>query len=278
MREDWYTNKLTFFCESIVGGGTPSTKTEEYWNGDIPWISSADILGVKEIVPRKFVTKEGIANSATNKIEKGTIIVVTRVGLGKLAIAPYSLCFSQDNQGVKFYNGLVDIKYALYYLSLAVYEFKFSGRGTTINGVTKKQLKDLQFKLAPLPEQRAIVSKIEQLFSELDNGIANLKTAKDKLEIYRQAVLKKAFEGELTKEWREKQTDLPSADELLAQIKEERQKHYEKQLQKWEQAVAEWEINGKEGKKPRKPQKNKHFGDLTEDELNVLPSTASQKS
>ena len=58
--------------------------------------------------------------------------------------------------------------------------------------------------IPPLPEQRAIVAKIEQLFSELDNGIANLKAAKDKLEIYRQAVLKKAFEGELTKEWREK--------------------------------------------------------------------------
>ncbi|MCB9269809.1 MAG: restriction endonuclease subunit S [Lewinellaceae bacterium] len=50
--------------------------------------------------------------------------------------------------------------------------------------------------IPPLPEQRAIVAKIEQLFSELDNGIANLKAAKDKLEIYRQAVLKKAFEGE----------------------------------------------------------------------------------
>lgn len=221
MREEWIKDKLTTFCDSIVGGGTPSTKVERYWNGDTPWISSADILGVKEIVPRKFVTEEGIDNSATNKVEKDTIIVVTRVGLGKLAIAPYSLCFSQDNQGVKFYDGLVEIKYALYYLSLAVHEFKFSGRGTTINGVTKKQLKDLQFKLAPLPEQRAIVAKIEQLFSELDNGITNLKAAKDKLEIYRQAVLKKAFEGELTKEWR-KQNPYSEKDlvELLEYIED----------------------------------------------------------
>ena len=60
----------------------------------------------------------------------------------------------------------------------------------------------LCIKLAPLPEQRAIVAKIEELFSELDNGVANLNKAKEKLEIYRQAVLKKAFEGELTKEWR----------------------------------------------------------------------------
>lgn len=67
----------------------------------------------------------------------------------------------------------------------------------------------------PLPEQRAIVSKIEQLFSELDNGIANLKTAKQKLEIYRQAVLKKAFEGALTKEWRTK-AKLNDSDFLIA--------------------------------------------------------------
>jgi type I restriction enzyme, S subunit len=80
----------------------------------------------------------------------------------------------------------------------------------------------LPIKIAPPPEQRAIVAKIEQLTSSLDNGIANLKATKDKLEIYRQAVLKKAFEGELTKEWREKQADLPSADELLAEIAEKR--------------------------------------------------------
>ncbi|MBK6933443.1 MAG: restriction endonuclease subunit S [Saprospirales bacterium] len=56
-----------------------------------------------------------------------------------------------------------------------------------------------QSPLAPLPEQRAIVAKIEQLFSELDHGVANLRAAKAKLDIYRQAVLKKAFEGELTR-------------------------------------------------------------------------------
>ena len=67
----------------------------------------------------------------------------------------------------------------------------------------------LPIKLAPLPEHRAIVTKIEQLFSELDNGITNLKAAKAKLEIYRQAVLKKAFEGELTKELREKNQSTP---------------------------------------------------------------------
>ncbi len=107
----------------------------------------------------------------------------------------------------------------------------------------------------PLLEQKAIVAKIEQLFSELDNGIENLKTAQAKLKIYRQAVLKKAFEGVLTKEWREKQTNLPTAYELLEQIKKEREEYFKQQLEEWKQAVKEWEENGKVAKRPTKPKK-----------------------
>ena len=86
-----------------------------------------------------------------------------------------------------------------------------------------KTMEIFLFPLPPLPEQRAIVSKIELLFSELDNGIANLKLAQEQLKVYRQAVLKKAFEGELTRKWREQQTDLPDAEDLLEQIRKERE-------------------------------------------------------
>ena len=76
----------------------------------------------------------------------------------------------------------------------------YQGGSNNLRNLKFKQYLGIQIPLAPLPEQRAIVAKIEQLFSELDNGINNLKSARAKLEIYRQAVLKKAFEGELTKE------------------------------------------------------------------------------
>jgi type I restriction enzyme S subunit len=84
--------------------------------------------------------------------------------------------------------------------------------GTSDSGLnlTHSRFRKLPVRVAPLPEQRAIVAKIEELFSDLDQGIADLKKAQDQLKIYRQAVLKKAFEGELTKEWREQQTDLPA--------------------------------------------------------------------
>jgi type I restriction enzyme S subunit len=109
--------------------------------------------------------------------------------------------------------------------------------GTAQPNLSASSVARYDIPLAPLPKQRAIVGRIEQLFSELDNGVANLKAARAKLDLYRQAVLNKAFEGELTREWREQQTDLPSAEQLLAQIQAERQRHYEQQLAEWKSAV-----------------------------------------
>ena len=139
----------------------------------------------------------------------------------------------------------------------------------TVKHLSSRTLNDIPFPLPPLVEQKAIVNKIEELFSSLDSGIADLKKAQDQLVIYRQAVLKKAFEGELTKEWREKQTNLPSADELLEQIKEESQKHYDQQLADWKEAVKIWEGNKKEGKKPKKPTKIKDLPSLSKDEIEL---------
>ncbi|WP_372745963.1 restriction endonuclease subunit S [Lutibacter sp.] len=120
----------------------------------------------------------------------------------------------------------------------------------------------------PFPEQRAIVAKIEELFSSLDSGIADLKKAQEQLKIYRQAVLKKAFEGELTKEWRAKQTNLPTAEELLEQIKEERKNHYLNQIADWKKAVKDWDGIGA---KPSKPKMVKELFPLVKEELEVLP-------
>lgn len=130
--------------------------------------------------------------------------------------------------------------------------------------------------LPPLVEQNAILAKTDEIFSELENGIANFKKAKEQLKTYRQAVLKKAFEGELTKEWREKQSNLPTAEELLKQIKEERQNHYNQQIEDWKKAVKEWEKNGKKGKRPIIISKPKEVSEVKETDIKnyeTLPSS-----
>ena len=152
----------------IIGGGTPSTKIEKYWKGSIPWISSADIYDLYDIRPRRSITVEAVKSSATNLVPSESIIVVTRVGLGKIAYTKTPICFSQDSQALVGNNSIIDPHYALYYLSKAVQIFKYSNRGTTISGVTKKQLSELSFFLPPLNEQKRIVIKLESIFDKID--------------------------------------------------------------------------------------------------------------
>ena len=95
-------------------------------------------------------------------------------------------------------------------------------------------LKKSKIPIAPQKEQLRIVEKIEELFSELDKGVESLRTARRQLKVYRQSVLKHAFEGKLTTQWREENEDkLETPEQLLARIKKERAAHYERQLQEW---------------------------------------------
>ena len=143
------------------------------------------------------------------------------------------------------------------------------------NGFAKHEIAHIEIPIPPLETQQAIVNKIESLFDEIDEGIGRLKTAAQQIQQYRQSLLKNAFNGELTKEWRSKHADtLPSANELLAQIQTTREQHHAQQLADWQTAVSQWEQNGKEGKKPSKPstlKKLESIDKLNEIELTELP-------
>jgi type I restriction enzyme, S subunit len=126
--------------------------------------------------------------------------------------------------------------------------------------------------VAPAKEQKRIVAKIEELFSELDKGIENLKTARAQLTIYRQSVLKHAFEGKLTAKWREEHKNkLESAAGLVARINAEREAQYRKQLIEWKAADKKWEAMGQKGKKPTKPIKPTDVNIIPSKHLPVLP-------
>lgn len=138
--------------------------------------------------------------------------------------------------------------------------------------LTHDRFKKLEVPIAPLPEQHRIVAKIEELFSELDKGVENLRTAQQQLKVYRQALLKQAFEGKLTADWRAQNPDkLEPADALLERIQQEREARYQQQLQDWQAAQKAWEVNGKTGSKPSKPKAPKTLPLLTAEELAELP-------
>ena len=145
--------------------------------------------------------------------------------------------------------------YAYYFLLSKYKEINTRAKGSGTPHVDPDLLWNYAFPIPPNQEtQQAIVNKIESLFDEIDEGIGRLKTAAQQIQQYRQSLLKNAFSGELTKEWRSKHADtLPSEKELLAQIQTTREQHHAQQLADWQTAVSQWEQNGKEGKKPSKP-------------------------
>lgn len=145
--------------------------------------------------------------------------------------------------------------YAYYFLLSKYKEINTRAKGSGTPHVDPDLLWNYAFPIPPnLETQQAIVNKIESLFDEIDEGIGRLKTAAQQIQQYRQSLLKNAFNGELTKEWRSKHADtLPSENELLAQIQTAREQHHAQQLSDWQTAVSQWEQNGKEGKKPSKP-------------------------
>lgn len=137
--------------------------------------------------------------------------------------------------------------------------------------VPTKYLENSLIPVPPLGEQKDIVAKIETLFSELDKGIESLKTARQQLKAYRQTVLKHAFEGKLTEQWRQQNPDKLETSELLARIQQEREQRYQQQLEEWKQAVKAWEDDGKEGKKPGRPSIPTRIQEVQDSILPTLP-------
>ena len=148
----------------------------------------------------------------------------------------------------------IDKTFIYYLLDKVTSELYAKAHGSGMVHVTKGKFEATSVNIPPFETQQAIVNKIESLFDEIDEGIGRLKTAAQQIQQYRQSLLKNAFNGELTKEWRSKHADtLPSENELLAQIQTTREQHHAQQLADWQTAVSQWEQNGKEGKKPSKP-------------------------
>ena len=144
--------------------------------------------------------------------------------------------------------------YLNHFLNSVRYEGHVSG--TTRLKLTKRALTSIPVMLPPLNEQRRIVDRIEELFTEIDRGVDALRAAKSALALYRQSLLKSAFEGRLTAEWRARNSDkLESRDVLLGRIREEREVRYQAVLENWQNAVSSWRANGQKCKKPVKPKR-----------------------
>lgn len=259
----------------VVSGGTPSTKNPSFWDGAINWISPADLSGYnsKYIAKgSKSITEEGLENSSAKLMPAWSVHFSSRAPVGYVVISSESISTNQGFKSIVLADGIYN-EYIYYYFKSAKQLAEERASGTTFKELSGKAFSNLPVPVAPENEQHRIVAKIEELFSELDKGVESLTTSREQLKVYRQALLKHAFEGKLTEQWRAEHADqLESADQLLARIKKEREKRYQEQLAEWEKAVEESGSKTKKGKKPAKPKKPIAIQAISKEELATLPS------
>lgn len=163
----WEQRKVSELAEKTYGGGTPSTLNEAYWDGDIPWIQSSDVVDGRlfGVVPRKRITQYGLNNSATQLVPKNSIAIITRVGVGKLAFMPYSYATSQDFLSLSKLNA--EPLFTVYACYKKLQSELNAVQGTSIKGITKDELLAKTVMVPQYAEQQ----QIGAFFSQLDNLI-----------------------------------------------------------------------------------------------------------
>jgi type I restriction enzyme S subunit len=160
--EEWDVVKLEDATISMIGGGTPSTSKPEYWNGEIPWTTSAYITDLYLKEGQKNITRMGLENSSTHLIPKGNLIIGTRVGVGKVAINLVDVAISQDLTGAIIDRDKFYVEFLAYYLLSNEPQkiFTLQTRGTTIKGIPRDDLAKILICKPPISKQQQIASML----------------------------------------------------------------------------------------------------------------------
>lgn len=183
--------KLGEFLDKIIGGGTPSKSEERYWNGNIPWASVKDINEEQVFLSytQDCITEEGLKKSSSNLIPKGTVVIPTRMGLGRCVITTIDTAINQDLKALIPNTTKLESKYLLYWLKNNSLLIESMGSGTTVKGIRLEQLTDLEFKDIDLNIQQ----KIAKILSNYDDLIENNNKRIKILEEMAQKIYKEWF-------------------------------------------------------------------------------------
>jgi len=175
---EWDSFKLVELGK-FIGGGTPSSSNLSFWTGSIPWISSSDIKedNINNISISRYITEDAIEKSATKYCPAPVILIVSRVGVGKVALSHTSLCTSQD------FCNIIDIKCHPVFLSYNLLRtMKRKSRevqGTSIKGITSDELQKIR---VFIPKNKDEQNKISNLLTLLDERIVTQNKIIDKLQ------------------------------------------------------------------------------------------------
>lgn len=218
----------------VVGGGTPKNakQPDNYSTDGIPWITPADLSGYNAAhISRggRDLSEKGFKSCSARMLPKGTVLLSSRAPVGYCVVASNDVCTNQGFKSFVLRSEELVPEFLRYYLIGSKQYLESEASGTTFLELAGGRAEQLQFPIAPAQEQVRIVSKIDELFSQIEEGERALERVQKLVERYRQSLLKAAVTGELTREWRERHKGRPeSGDSLLARILETRRSAWEK--------------------------------------------------
>ena len=186
---EWDSFKLVELGK-FIGGGTPSSSNLSFWTGSIPWISSSDIKedNINNISISRYITEDAIEKSATKYCPAPVILIVSRVGVGKVALSHTSLCTSQD------FCNIIDIKCHPVFLSYNLLRtMKRKSRevqGTSIKGITSDELQKIR---VFIPKNKDEQNKISNLLTLLDERIVTQNKIIEDLKKLKSAIIDQLY-------------------------------------------------------------------------------------
>jgi type I restriction enzyme S subunit len=214
---EWKTTTVGEIATGFLSGGTPTTKRSDYWEGEIPWITSK-WLGkkLKLSTGEKFVSEEAVKKTSTRIVPKDSIIFATRVGVGKVGINQIDLAINQDLAGILIDNEKYDIKFLAYQLCIDPIQqyVAMNKRGATIKGITRDCLEQIQLNLPPLPEQKKIAHILLTVQRAIEAQERIIQTTKE----LKKALMHKLFTEGLNGE-PQKQTEIGPVPESWEVVK-----------------------------------------------------------
>lgn len=221
--QNWETVKLGDISE-VIGGGTPSTKNYDFWDGEIPWLTPKDLSGYKNrYISRgeRNISEKGLQNSSAKMLPKGTVLLTSRAPIGYLAIAENAVCTNQGFKSLVLKDNYLP-EFFYYLLKNNIEYIIGMSSGSTFAEISGKQVKALEFRVPTLPIQK----KIAAVLSALDDKIELNNKINQNLEQQAQAIFKswfidfEPFGGKMPDDWQEKRlTDIADYTNGLAMQK-----------------------------------------------------------
>jgi len=185
---------------TVIGGGTPDTQQPAYFGGEIAWVTPADLSnpqGKLVACGARSLTLSGYRHSGAQLMPQNSVLLSSRAPIGYVAIAANPICTNQGFKSFVLQPGVTP-DFIYYYLQFAKRLVIGLASGTTFLEISGKKAGLIPVAIAPSAEQARITEAVDELFSDLDAGVAALERVRTKLKLYRAAVLKAASAEKIT--------------------------------------------------------------------------------